>query len=142
YAIGRRPARERPGRPWLASALPEHDRALAFEVAARLTFHTVLLLSVFLLFVGHSQVGGGFSGGIVAGLAITVRYLAGGKDELARAVPMHPGVLLGCGLTLSVGTALAGLVFGGEALTMLSADLAVPLVGKLHLSTVLLFDLG
>ncbi|MGI5271209.1 Na+/H+ antiporter subunit A [Nonomuraea sp. CA-218870] len=142
YAIDRRPSRPRPGRPWLASALPERDRALAFEVAARLTFHTVLVLSVFLLFVGHSQVGGGFSGGIVAGLAITVRYLAGGRDELARAVPMHPGVLLGVGLTLSVGTALVGLAFGGEALTMLAADVTVPLVGTLHLSTVLLFDLG
>ncbi|MFG1946774.1 Na+/H+ antiporter subunit A [Nonomuraea sp. NPDC048826] len=142
YAIDRRPAGPRPGRPWLASSLPEHDRALAFEVAARLTFHTILVLSVFLLFVGHGRVGGGFSGGIVAGLAITVRYLAGGRDELARAVPMHPGVLLGAGLTLSVGTALAGLVFGGDALRMLAADVTVPLVGTLHLSTVLLFDLG
>ncbi|TXK41342.1 Na+/H+ antiporter subunit A [Nonomuraea sp. C10] len=142
YAIDRRPAPPRPGRPWLASALPEEHRSLAFEVAARLTFHTVLLLSVFLLFVGHGRVGGGFAGGIVAGLAITVRYLAGGRDELARAVPVHPGVLLGVGLTMSVGTALIGMAFGGEALRMLAADVTVPLVGTLHLSTVLLFDLG
>lgn len=142
YAIDRRPPRPRPGRSWLAAALPEKDRALAFEVAARLTFHTILVLSVFLLFVGHTRVGGGFSGGIVAGLAITVRYLAGGRDELARAVPVHPGVLLGAGLSLSVGTALAGLAFGGEALRMLALDVAVPLVGTVHLSTVTLFDVG
>ncbi|MBF8192140.1 Na+/H+ antiporter subunit A [Nonomuraea sp. K274] len=127
---------------WLAATLPRGQRAIAFEVVARLTFHTVLLLSVFLLFVGHSGVGGGFAGGIVAGLAITVRYLAGGRDELATAVPVHAGVLMGAGLTLSAGTALIGLLFGRAALEMLATDVSVPLIGHLHLSTGLLFDVG
>ncbi|MEV4801698.1 Na+/H+ antiporter subunit A [Nonomuraea sp. NPDC049421] len=144
YAIERVEHGHRPGEPthWLASTLPRGQRALAFEVAARLTFHTVLVLSVFLLFVGHSGVGGGFAGGIVAGLAITVRYLAGGRNELAAAVPVHAGVLMGLGLTLSAGTALIGLLFGQAALAMLATDVSVPLVGHLHLSTGLLFDLG
>ncbi|MET7328432.1 Na+/H+ antiporter subunit A [Nonomuraea sp. NPDC005650] len=127
---------------WLSATLPRGQRALAFEVVARLTFHTLLVLSVFLLFIGHSAVGGGFAGGIVAGMAITVRYLAGGRNELAAAVPMHAGVLMGVGLTLSTGTALAGLLFGRAALDLLSVDVSVPLAGHLHLSTGLLFDLG
>ncbi|MFI7612501.1 Na+/H+ antiporter subunit A [Nonomuraea terrae] len=139
--VGTRARRDR-GPHWLASTLPRGQWALAFEVVATLTFHTVLLLSVFLLFIGHSGVGGGFAGGIVAGLAITVRYLAGGRNELAAAVPMHAGVLMGVGLTLSTGTALAGLLFGRAALEMLATDVTVPLVGHLHLSTNLIFDLG
>ncbi|MEV4112050.1 Na+/H+ antiporter subunit A [Nonomuraea sp. NPDC049695] len=127
---------------WLAAALPRGQRALAFEVVARLTFRTVLVLSVFLLFIGHSAVGGGFAGGIVAGMAITVRYLAGGRNELAAAVPMHAGVLMGAGLTLSTGTALAGLLFGRAALDLLATDVTVPLAGHLHVGTGLLFDLG
>ncbi|MEQ4725267.1 Na+/H+ antiporter subunit A [Nonomuraea sp. B19D2] len=127
---------------WLSARLPRGQRALAFEVAARLTFHTVLVLSVFLLFTGHSAVGGGFAGGIVAGMAITVRYLAGGRNELAAAVPVHAGVLMGVGLTLSTGTALAGLLFGRAALDLLATDVTVPLAGHLHLSTGLFFDLG
>ncbi|MFI7701104.1 hydrogen gas-evolving membrane-bound hydrogenase subunit E [Nonomuraea sp. NPDC049480] len=127
---------------WLAATLPRGQRVIAFEVAARLTFHTVLVLSVFLLFIGHSGVGGGFAGGIVAGLAITVRYLAGGRNELATAVPVHAGVLMGAGLTLSAGAALAGLLFGRAALDMLAADVTVPLMGHVHLSTGLLFDIG
>ena len=144
YAIERATTEHRPtaGTHWLASTLPRGQRALAFEVAARLTFHTVLVLSVYLLFVGHSGVGGGFAGGIVAGLAITVRYLAGGRNELAAAVPVHAGVLMGVGLTLSAGTALIGLLFGDAAMDMLATDVSVPLVGHLHLSTGLLFDLG
>ncbi|KAB8189802.1 Na+/H+ antiporter subunit A [Nonomuraea phyllanthi] len=131
----------RPSR-WLAATLPRGKRALAFEVVARLTFHTVLVLSVFLLFIGHSAVGGGFAGGIVAGMAITVRYLAGGRNELAAAVPVHAGVLMGAGLTLSTGTALVGLLFGRAALDMLATDVSVPVLGHVHVSTGLLFDLG
>ncbi|TDC99250.1 Na+/H+ antiporter subunit A [Nonomuraea deserti] len=127
---------------WLASTLPRGQRVLAFDVVARLTFHTVLLLSVFLLFVGHSGVGGGFAGGIVAGLAIAVRYLAGGRNELGVALPVHAGVLMGVGLTLSAGTALIGLLFGSAALDMLATDVSVPLAGHVHLSTGVLFDLG
>ncbi|MFC7108199.1 MnhB domain-containing protein [Nonomuraea rubra] len=78
----------------------------------------------------------------MAGLAITVRFLAGGRNELAAAVPVHAGVLMGVGLTLSAGTALIGLLFGRAALEMLDTDVGVPLVGHVHLSTGLLFDLG
>ncbi|MEU8356649.1 Na+/H+ antiporter subunit A [Nonomuraea sp. NPDC048882] len=133
-------AEERPH--WLAATLPRGQAALALEVVARLTFHTVLTLSGFLLFIGHSGVGGGFAGGIVAGLAITVRYLAGGRNELATSVPVHAGELMGAGLTLSAGTALIGLLFGRAALEMLATDVSVPLLGHVHLSTGLLFDLG
>ncbi|WP_043620042.1 Na+/H+ antiporter subunit A [Nonomuraea candida] len=144
YSIERAESGRRPPEHthWLAATLPRGQRALALEVAARLTFHTVLTLSVFLLFIGHSKVGGGFAGGIVAGLAITVRYLAGGRNELAAAVPVHAGVLMGVGLTLSSLTALAGLLFGRAALDMLATDVPVPLVEHVHLSTGLLFDLG
>ncbi|MEV7006347.1 Na+/H+ antiporter subunit A [Streptosporangium sp. NPDC051022] len=144
YALELPPEEARPegGTHWLAATLPAGQRAAVLEIVARLLFHTVLLISVFLLFTGHGMVGGGFAGGIVAGLALVIRYLAGGRYELAVAVPAHAGVLIGLGLVLSTGTALCGLLVAGAPLTMLSADLTVPLVGKLHLSTVLLFDVG
>ncbi|MBB5078283.1 Na+/H+ antiporter subunit A [Nonomuraea endophytica] len=127
---------------WLSATLPAGQRSVIFEIVARLTFHTMLLLSVFLLLTGHGRVGGGFAGGIVAGLAVAVRYLAGGRYELARALPVNAGVLIGVGLTLSVCCALIGWGAGGDALRMLAADVTLPLVGTLHLSTVLLFDFG
>ncbi|MET8050587.1 Na+/H+ antiporter subunit A [Streptosporangium sp. NPDC005286] len=133
---------EEPRTYWLATTLPPGQRTVVLEFVARVTFHTVMLVSVFLLFTGHSGVGGGFAGGIVAGLALVLRYLAGGRYELAAAAPVAPGVMIGLGLLLSTLTALVGLLGGAGVLDMLSADLYVPLVGKLHLSTVLLFDLG
>ncbi|MGJ6962980.1 Na+/H+ antiporter subunit A [Streptosporangium sp. G11] len=127
---------------WLAATLPPGQRAVIFELVARLTFHTVMVISVFLLFTGHGAVGGGFAGGMVAGLALVVRYLAGGRYELAVAAPITAGVLIGLGLLLCTVTAFWGLLAGAGPLDMLPADLRVPLVGDLHLSTVLLFDAG
>ena len=45
-------------------------------------FPAVLVGSLYLLFAGHNQPGGGFVGGLVAGAAIALRYVAGGIDEV------------------------------------------------------------
>ncbi len=127
---------------WLTATLPHGQRAVIFELVARLTFHTVMVVSVFLLFTGHGAVGGGFAGGMVAGLALVMRYLAGGRYELAAAAPVTAGVLIGLGLLLCTVTAVWGMLAGAGPLDMLPADPRLPLVGDLHLSTVLLFDAG
>ena len=50
-------------------------------------FPAVMVGSLYLLFAGHNQPGGGFVGGIVAGAAVALRYVAGGIDEVRRPVP-------------------------------------------------------
>lgn len=132
-------------RRWLAAAgttLASERRSIIFEVVARMIFHTVLLFSVFLLFTAHSAPGGGFAGGIVAGLALAIRYLAGGPFELAEAAPVAVGLLLGVGLLIASATALCPPLWGADTLEAASWDGHVPLIGHLHLSTSLLFDVG
>src|SRR5699024_8802364 len=97
---------------------------------------------LYLLFSGHNHPGGGFAAGLVAGLALTVRYLAGERDELRAAAPVMPGVLLGAGLFLSAGTGLVAMVFGGHVLQRWVFDLHLPLVGDVHVVTSLFFDIG
>ena len=135
----------RGGRPaWLreTEAMHPERRSLLLEVVVRLVFHAVLMWSVFLLFTGHNNPGGGFAGGIVAGLAIALRYLAGGTEELRSALPVAPGVLLGAGLFLSAGNGLASMIAGGQVLQTWIWDFSVPLVGHLHIVTSLFFDVG
>ena len=43
---------------------------MVLEVVTRLLFHTILVFSIYLLFSGHNEPGGGFAGGLVAGLAL------------------------------------------------------------------------
>jgi multicomponent Na+:H+ antiporter subunit A len=137
----RSPAR---GRGWLAQPqAPESERrSVMFEVVTRLVFHTVVLWSLFLLFSGHNNPGGGFAAGLVLGLGLTIRYLAGGRSELRAALPVSPGALLGTGLILAAGTALVTMGFGGEALQSWMFDLHLPFLGDVHLVTSLFFDIG
>ncbi|SDY50874.1 multisubunit sodium/proton antiporter, MrpA subunit /multisubunit sodium/proton antiporter, MrpB subunit [Micromonospora pattaloongensis] len=137
----------RPPRPqpeWLRGgpALDTRRRSIIFEVVTRLLFHTMLVFSIYLMFSGHNAPGGGFAGGLVAGLALAVRYLAGGRHELDEAAPVDAGLVLGAGLFLSVGTGVTAMLFGGEVLQSAIVDLYLPLIGKVHVVTSLFFDVG
>jgi multicomponent Na+:H+ antiporter subunit A len=129
---------------WLVAenTLAPERRSLLLEVVVRLIFHTILVLSVYLLWAGHDLPGGGFAGGIVAGLAFTVRYLAGGRYELGEAAPVGAGLLIGIGLVIATGTGLAGAVFGGAVLQGGSWYLDIPVLGTLKLYSSTLFDVG
>ena len=82
----------------------------------RIVFAAVMLGSLWLLFAGHNQPGGGFVGGIVAGAAISLRYVAGGLREVRRLSRGKPWMVLGSGLLISVTTAIVPLLLGGEVL--------------------------
>jgi len=71
-----------PQQTWLALAtlISPRRRSILLEVSTRILFHTLLLVSIWLLFIGHNNPGGGFIGGMVAGIAITIRYFAGGLN--------------------------------------------------------------
>ncbi|MEU1368015.1 Na+/H+ antiporter subunit A [Streptomyces sp. NPDC005803] len=132
-----------PERGWLAAGAtlaPEH-RSLVFEVVARLLFHPILVLSVYLLFCAENMPGGGFVAGLVAGLAFITRYLAGGRFELAEAAPLQPGLFTGLGLFLSTGVALLGLA-DGTVLHAWTHHGHLPLIGDYHFGTPVIFDCG
>jgi multicomponent Na+:H+ antiporter subunit A len=134
-----------PGIPnWLmAGTSPEANRAsIIIQVITRLVFHTIVLFSIFLLFSGHNAPGGGFAGGLVAGLALAVRYLAGGRTELNAAAPVDAGLVLGTGLFVSVGTGLTAMILGGQVLQSAVLDYHLPLLGHVHLVTSVFFDIG
>ena len=139
-----RPGRGAPRRHWLAATatLDPRRRSLVLEVITRLLFHAVLVLSIYLLFSGHNQPGGGFAGGLVAGLALALRYLAGGRYELGEAAPVDPGVLLGLGLLLAGGTGVVGLALGAHVLETAFLETALPVLGEVTLVTALFFDIG
>ncbi|MDM7829959.1 Na+/H+ antiporter subunit A [Cellulomonas edaphi] len=131
-------------REWLraGSTLAPQRRSVVFEVVVRLLFQTMIVYSLFLLFSGHNAPGGGFAAGLVTGIALIVRYLAGGRYELGEAAPVQPGLLLGLGLFLSAGVGLFALVLGGSVLQSWIIDVHLPVVGDLHVVTSVFFDIG
>lgn len=131
-------------RTWLSAGLtlaPER-RMVIFEVITRLVFPLMMMFSVYLLMAGHNHPGGGFAGGLVAGLALTLRYLAGGRYELTEAAPVQAGLVLGTGMAIAVLAGIAPLAFGGGIFDSLNVALHLPVLGETHLASALVFDVG
>lgn len=142
----RRPTLATTGRRWLAAAVDTEraqNRSLMVDVATRILFPAMIMLSVYFFFAGHNAPGGGFAGGLVASLAFSLRYLAGGREELEEALPIDAGRILGTGLFVSATAVLWPMVLLGEPpLTSHIWDLTLPLIGEIHIASALLFDLG
>ena len=102
----------------------------------------ILVFSLFLLAAGHNQPGGGFAGGLVAGVAVLLAWAGGGTDLVRRIVPLRSSALMGIGLLISTLTALAPLVLGLGFLESGYVEFDVPLIGKVKLVSAVLFDIG
>lgn len=117
-------------------------RSLVLEVATRIIFPLIMVLSAYFFFTGHNTPGGGFAGGLTAGLALVLRYLAGGRYELGETLPLDAGKILGVGLALSAVTAVTSLFLGAPVLSSAVVYFDLPLLGPVKFVTALFFDLG
>jgi multicomponent Na+:H+ antiporter subunit A len=112
------------------------------ETGARTIVPTLLVVSVYLLVVGHNEPGGGFVGGLLAGSGLLVVFLTGGGVAVRELLPVRPAALIASGIALAMATALSGLVFAGSLLTSGKLDLELGWFGKLEVGSALIFDIG
>lgn len=129
---------------WLRASplVAPRDRSMVMAMTTRMLFPTIMVLSAYFFFAGHNAPGGGFAGGLTAGLALVLRYLAGGRYELAEALPVDAGHVLGAGLVLSAGTATGSLLLGAPPLSSAIIEVTLPVLGHVKFVTAMLFDLG
>ena len=107
-----------------------------FRTAARLLMPLLLLFSVFLLFRGHNQPGGGFVGGLVAAAAFALYGIACGVQSARQALWVKPLTLLGAGLLMALASGLPAVLRGQPFLSAWWA------AGPVALGTPVLFDVG
>ncbi|MEX0768153.1 MAG: MnhB domain-containing protein [Microthrixaceae bacterium] len=117
-------------------------RSVILDLCVQAEFHTLLLLSLYLLLSGHNQPGGGFAGGLVASCAFGLRFVAGGQEALSRSVPIPATTFLGVGMLFALVTGSISLAAGHEFMesSIIAADLVV--LGSVKTSSVLFFDMG
>jgi len=118
------------------------NRSIMLEVIVRILFHSIIIVSLYLLFAGHNLPGGGFAGGLVAGMALVMRYIAGGRYELGAAAPTDAGRLLGAGMSIAIACAVVPLLFGAAPLTSFFVEADLPVLGHVEFVTSTLFDIG
>ena len=129
---------------WIVAGrtLAPERRSIIFEVVTRLIFHSMIIFSLYLLLAGHNLPGGGFAGGLTAGLALTIRYLAGGRFELREATPISAGTLLGIGLATAAASGVVPLLLGGQVFQTAILELWLPVFGDIKFVTSTIFDIG
>lgn len=118
------------------------SRHFALDLSVRVIFHAVMVTSIYLLFAGHNQPGGGFVGGLLVGAAIAMRYAAGGIDEVRTIARFKPWTILGAGLLLAGLTALAPIVAGRDVLEAAVFSKDLPVLGYVKATSALPFDVG
>ncbi len=111
-------------------------------VLVRLLLPMAGLVSIYFLLRGHHAPGGGFVGGLVSATAIIVQYMVGGTIWVESRLRVHPLVWIGLGLFAAAGAGLAGWWQALPFLTSQVVAFRLPLLGEVHLSSTLLFDLG
>lgn len=117
--------------------------SIILRTATRLLLTLLLLFSLFLLWRGHNEPGGGFIGGLIASGAFTLYLIAFGGDAMRRVLRVEPHQLLGVGLAIAIVSGVFA-IFGGDVymtgqwLTLNLGNGAEPL----KLGTPLLFDVG
>jgi multisubunit Na+/H+ antiporter MnhB subunit len=114
------------------------------EAIARLLLAPSLIVALAILVKGYSDVGDGFTAGVVAALGILLQYTAFGRRKVARSLPVR----------LAPATALSGLVLAGLVAFVPILWGAPPLthyprpgenvihIGTLEILTAVAFDLG
>ena len=115
-------------------------KSLILRTASRYLLVLLVLFSVFILFRGHNEPGGGFVGGLLIAGAFALYALAYEAEAARRLLRFDPRTIIGVGLVTAAGSGLAAVWHGQPFLTGLWLPYPIPFLGKL--GTVFFFDLG
>lgn len=114
------------------------------QLVARLLLPITLMVALATLVKGYSDVGDGFSAGVIASLGVTLQFLAFGYRAAERRLPVRYAPLAAFGgLGLALLVAFAPLLAGDPLLTHYPRPGTEPAhLGRLELMTPVLFDAG
>jgi multicomponent Na+:H+ antiporter subunit B len=117
--------------------------SLILKTATELLHPLLLVFSVFLLFRGHDEPGGGFTGGLVAAAAIILHSVAHGLRTARATLRIEPRALMSAGLLLAAASGLVGVaVEGAPFLTGRWYAVSLAWIGSMEVGTPLFFDVG
>jgi multicomponent K+:H+ antiporter subunit A len=105
-------------------------------------FPVIIVLAAYLLVRGHDLPGGGFVAGIAMAAAFILQYMAAGTRWVESRLTVLPVSWMGFGLLLAAAAGAGSWLFGHPFLTSRSGYLELPLIGRVHAASAVLFDLG
>ncbi len=119
---------------------------LLFRITASWVLPVALVISLYIFLRGHNLPGGGFIAGLITSLALIIQYIALGQDRAEQLLRAKSGrlyeICIGAGLLIALLTGMAAWIWGRPFLTSAHVYAYLPVLGKLHLASAALFDLG
>jgi multisubunit Na+/H+ antiporter MnhB subunit len=115
------------------------------EVVAPRLLGPALMVAAAIIVKGYTDVGDGFSAGVIVALAIGLRYIALGHERAERSLPVlrRAPEAAACGLLVALAVAFFPVALGDPPFSHLPApgDHVVK-IGTLELVTAVAFDIG
>jgi len=115
--------------------------SLILRTATKLLLAVMLLFSIFILFRGHNEPGGGFIAGLITGSAFSLYLMAHGPVKARRLILVDLHHCLGFGIACSIVSGLIGVIMRKPFLTGVWLTLKAGRT-QVSLGTPLLFDVG
>lgn len=116
--------------------------SIILQIAAKYLKWILLVFAVLALFRGHNHPGGGFIGGLMAGLAIVYRGFAYNAFQIKEELKDRPERYIALGLAIIMLSLVPSLLKGVTLMTGLWITVSFPFSEGLKLGTPFLFDVG
>jgi multicomponent K+:H+ antiporter subunit A len=100
------------------------------------------MVAIYFLLRGHNEPGGGFVAGLIVTTAVILQYLVGGTAWAESRTRIFPQYWIAAGLLCAAGAGMSAWLAAQPFLSAMVWHGALPVIGEMHFSTVLLFDLG
>lgn len=116
--------------------------SVILQLAAKYLRWLLLTFAVLALLRGHNNPGGGFIGGMMAGLAVVYRGFAFDSFQVKERLQIFPEWLIAGGLFVILLSFVPSLLIGNTLMTGVWLKIPLPLIGELKLGSPFLFDIG
>ena len=119
------------------------EKDVIFQQTMRFVCPLIMVLAFLTFWRGHHLPGGAFIAGLMSGSAIVLRSLPDGRSQIELPKSYNENLLMAIGLCLALASACMGAIWGSAFFQGLwLPEVHVLVLGKVHLGTPLLFDLG
>jgi len=112
------------------------------QIAQRFVRGLLILFATVALLRGHNHPGGGFIGGLLAGMSIVMKGFAFDIAQIRENLKVPPTGFIAIGLLTIFASFIPAILAGEEFMKGLWLVIPLPFDGEIKLGTPLLFDIG